>query len=153
MLKAAPLIVAELIVNGAVPDEVSVMDCDAELVFTITPPKLRLVVFNLNPGTYAPRPRVKVWVVPPADAPSVAFCADVTAATVAVNPALIAPAGTVTVAGTVTAALPLERLTASPPVAAAADRPTVQASVPAPVIELCAQEKEFSVGPIEPPVL
>jgi hypothetical protein len=153
MLNAPPASVAELIVSGAVPDEVNVTDCGVEVLFKFTLPKFRLVVLNCNPGTYAPRPRVKVWVVPPADAPSVAFCADVTAATVAVNPALVAPAGTVTVAGTVTAALLLERLTASPPVAAAADRVTVQASDPAPVIKLWAQENDCSAGVVVPPVL
>ena len=77
--------------------------------------------------------------MPPADAVSVALCVVVTAETVAVNPALVAPAGTVTDPGTVTALLLLERLTVRPPVPAAADRLTVQASLPAPVNELLAQ--------------
>jgi hypothetical protein len=46
----------------------------------------------------------------------------------AVKPALVAPAGTVTVAGTVTAALLLDRPTLSPPAGAAAFRFTVHAS-------------------------
>ena len=63
----------------------------------------------------------------------------VTDATVAVNPALVAPAGTVTEPGTVTALLLLDKLTASPPVPAAAESVTVQASLADPVIELLAQ--------------
>ena len=68
----------------------------------------------------------------------------VTAVTVAVNPALVAPAGTVTEPGTVTAELLLDRLTASPPVPAAAERLTVQLSLPAPVNEFFAQLSELS---------
>jgi hypothetical protein len=71
----------------------------------------------------------------PAVAVSVADCAELTAATVAGNPMLVALAGTVTVAGTVTEVLLLERLTTNPPAPAAALRVTVQASAPAPVID------------------
>ena len=71
----------------------------------------------------------------PALAVTVSVCVVVTEATVAVNPALVALAGTVTVAGTVTATLLLERPTVNPPSGAAAVRVTVQASVPDPVIE------------------
>ena len=77
--------------------------------------------------------------MPPAVAVRVAFCAVVTEAIVALKPMLEAPAGTVTEAGTVTAVFELDRLTARPPVPAAADRLTVQASVPAPVIEFWLQ--------------
>ncbi len=58
----------------------------------------------------------------------------VTAAAVAVNVALDAPAGTVTEAGTVTALLLLARLTVVG-FAPAADSVTVQVSVAAPVTE------------------
>jgi hypothetical protein len=51
-----------------------------------------------------------------------------------VNPALLAPAATVTDSGTTTAALLLFRLTASPPAPAGAVSSTVHASVPTPVI-------------------
>ena len=74
--------------------------------------------------------------VPPADAVSVAFCALVTEATVAVNPLLEDPAGTVTDAGTVTALLLLESETENPPVPAEVVRVTVHASPPAPVYAL-----------------
>ena len=56
------------------------------------------------------------------------------------NVADVALAGTVTEAGTVTAGLLLARLTTSPPAGAGVPRLTVHASVPAPVIELLAQE-------------
>ena len=52
----------------------------------------------------------------------------------AVNPALVAFAGTVTVLGTVTAELLLDRFTLSPPLGAAAVSVTVHASVPDPVM-------------------
>jgi hypothetical protein len=50
-----------------------------------------------------------------------------------VNAAVVVPAGTVTDAGTVTEVLLLARVTANPPVGAAALSVTVQASVPAAV--------------------
>lgn len=54
-LNPAPLNIAELIVSGAVPEEVSVTDCVAELVFKATLPKFRLVVLIVNPGMAVPR--------------------------------------------------------------------------------------------------
>jgi hypothetical protein len=55
----------------------------------------------------------------------VAVTVEVTGAVVTVKPTLVAPAGTVTVAGTWAAALLLESVTASPPVAAGPERVTV----------------------------
>ena len=74
-----------------------------------------------------------VFATPPALAVRVAVCAVVTDAAVAVNPALVAPDGTVTVAGKVTAELLLARLMVIPPLVAAALSVTVQLSVPPPV--------------------
>ena len=88
---------------------------------------------------------------PPAAAVRVTVWAVVTAETVAVKPMLVAPAGTVADAGTVTALLLLARLTASPPVPAAALSVTVQASVPAPVSEPWLQLNESTVGSTESP--
>jgi hypothetical protein len=68
----------------------------------------------------------------------------VTDDTVAVNPALLALAGTVTVAGTVTAALLLARLTLKPPLPAAAVSVTVQLSLPDPVIDALLQESALN---------
>jgi hypothetical protein len=66
--------------------------------------------------------------------------------TVAVKPELTVPAGTLTDAGTVTALLLLERVTANPPGAAAAFRVTVQLSVPEPVMEAVVQLKLLRTG-------
>jgi hypothetical protein len=82
----------------------------------------------------------------PALAVNVTACAVATDDTVAVNVAVVEFAGTVTVAGTVTAGLLLDRLTLSPPLAAAAFSVTVQASVPAPVIDALPQVSALSTG-------
>jgi hypothetical protein len=66
--------------------------------------------------------------------------------TVAAKLALAAPAGTVTAAGTATAAALLDRLTVWPPAPAAAFSVTVQVSVPAPVIEPFAQLRPLRTG-------
>ena len=71
----------------------------------------------------------------PDAAVSVAVCEVLTAKTVAVNPALVAPAGTVTLAGTVIAELLLPSWTLVPPVRAAAVRLAVHASIPALLME------------------
>ena len=76
-----------------------------------------------------------------------------TAAAVTEKLALVAPAATVTVAGTVTEELLLARLTENPPVAAAAFSVTVQASVAAPVTEELEQEIPVSTGTPVPPRL
>jgi len=70
---------------------------------------------------------------PPEVAVRVAVIAVLTAVTAAEKLALVAPAGTVTEVGTVTALLLLESVTACPPVGAAELSVTVQLSVPAPV--------------------
>jgi len=74
----------------------------------------------------------------------VAVCVVLTAETVAVNAALVAPAGIVTDVGTVTAELLLASVTTNPPLGAPAVRLTVQASVPAPVSEPLLQETALS---------
>ncbi len=82
---------------------------------------------------------------PPAFAVSVAVCFAVTAFTVAVNPALLAFAGTVTAAGNVIAASLLDNPTLNPPLAAGPLRATVHTSVPAPVIDPLLQDSAVSV--------
>ena len=49
MVKAAPLIEAELTVTAEVPVEVSVTDCVAG-EFTVTLPKLKLIVLTVSSG-------------------------------------------------------------------------------------------------------
>jgi hypothetical protein len=90
----------------------------------------------------------------PALAVIVTACAVATEDTVAVNPALVASAGTVTVLGTVTAALLLDRFTLSPPLGAAAVNVTVHASVPDPVMAPLVQYSALNIGvlPVVVPV-
>jgi hypothetical protein len=85
----------------------------------------------------------------PAVAVSVADCVDVTAATVAAKFADVAPEGTVTDAGTTTAASLLPSVTTIPPVGAAAVSVTEQESVPAAVYELVVQLTALSVAVLE----
>ena len=103
-------------------------------MFTATFPKAMLTVLVLNVGVYAFSSNPKVLDTPLAFAVKVAACVVVTETAVAVNAALVALAGTVTTAGTVTAATLLDRLTANPPVGAAAVSVTVQIFVPEPVM-------------------
>jgi hypothetical protein len=124
--------------------EVRVIDCVAG-EFNATLPKAMFVALTLSVATAAFNCRAKVWETPSAFAVSVAVCAVETAEEVAVKLALVAPAATVTDAGTVTAELLLAKATVNPP-AAAAFRVTVQASVCAPVMEEVAQETAVSTG-------
>jgi hypothetical protein len=71
---------------------------------------------------------------------------------VAVNPALVAFAGTVTVLGTVTAELLLDKFTVSPSLGAEAVRVTVQASVPDPVMIPLLQDSALSAAELVPVV-
>ncbi len=90
----------------------------------------------------APSCRAKVSVTPLALAVRVTVCAVLTEVTVAAKVAVVEPAATVTEAGTVTDELLLAKLTANPPLGAAALSATVQESVPAPVIDPLAQLNE-----------
>jgi hypothetical protein len=119
-------------VSGTFPEEVSVIDW-VVAVFSGTVPNTRLVELRLNAGVAAFNCSDVVFVTPAALAVMVTVRAVVTADAAAVNPAVVAPLATVTDAGTVSALLLLERITVRPPLAAAAVRLTVQASVPAPL--------------------
>src|SRR5665213_246232 len=97
---------------------------------------LRLTLSGVNvtlTGVAGFNCRTNLSFTPPTFPASVTVCVVLTADTTAVKPALVAFGGTITVAGTVTAALLLDRLTIRPPLGAAALSVTVQASVPAPV--------------------
>ncbi len=74
-----------------------------------------------------------------------ADCIELTADTVALKLAVVALAGTVTVAGTLTAALSLVRPTLCPPLPAAPLNVTVQASVPEPVMDTVLHENALNV--------
>jgi hypothetical protein len=69
-----------------------------------------------------------------------------------VKPALVALAGTTTVAGTVTDALLLVTDTLKPPLPAGPLRVTVQASVPAPVIDALLQDSALNPAATAVPV-
>ena len=140
-----PATVAALTVSAAVPVEERVSDC-VVAVFTLTLPKFILKGLTLSVGTAAPNCRAKVSVTLFALAVRVTVCAVLTEETVAVKLALLAPAATVTEAGTVTALLLLARFTTNPPLAAAVFSVTVQVSVPAPVIDPLLQLSPFSTG-------
>ena len=140
-----PVTAAALTFTGAVPVDVSVSVCVVG-VLTATLPKARFVALTPSVGTFAPSCRAKVFAALPALAVSVTVVAVLTAEAVAVKFPLVEPAATVTVAGKVTAALLLARLTAIPPLAAAVFSDTVQLSVPAPVIDPLAQLSPVRTG-------
>ena len=113
---------------------------------TFTFPQVRVVALMPSVGTAEPNCKAKVCAALPAAAVKVTVVAVLTDEYVAVKFALVAPAATVTEAGTVTAALLLARLTASPPLAAAAFSVTVQLSVPEPISDPFAQISPVSTG-------
>jgi len=85
----------------------------------------------------------------PCVAVSVTVCEAVTLDTVAAKPALVAPEGTDTEGGTVTAPLLLSRLTVKPALGAGAVNVTLQESVPAPIIDEFAQLKPDKEAVVE----
>jgi hypothetical protein len=133
-------------VNGKVAPETE----KPAAVFTESLPNVRLAVLAVNVGTDAPNCKAKVFDTSPDVAVSVAVCGELVVATVALKLAMFTPAATVTEAGTVTAALLLDKFTAIPPLAAAAFSDTVQPSIPAPVIVPLAQPKLLTIGTPEP---
>jgi hypothetical protein len=153
---------ALLTVTAAVPAEVRVSDC-VDGTPTATLPKATLEELMVSVGPVGPVATsgfsltVNVWLPPFAVEVRVTDSAAVTAVAVAVKLAVFEPNATVTVAGTATAALLLERFTVT-----AADagevRVTEQESVAAPVIELFVQVKaptadaafEFGTTPPQP---
>lgn len=88
----------------------------------------------------------KTCETPPALAIRVAVCAEFTGDTFAVKIALLAPAATVTEAGTLTSELLLDSPIVNPPLAAAVFTVTVQLSVPEPVNALLEQLNPVSPG-------
>jgi len=149
--KPVPVTATEFTVAAAVPLEVSVTACVIEL-FTTTPPKEILVAFRLNAAEAAFSCRENACEEVVVVAVRVTDCALLTEATVAVNVALVAVAGTVTELGTVTALLLLARLTLRPPVGAEPERLTEQESAKDPVIEALPQLTALMVGATVVPV-
>jgi hypothetical protein len=151
ILNPAPVSVPAPMMSGAVPEEVRMTDLVAA-VFTATLPKTRLLALRPKVGMKAFSWSWTVLETVPEVAVRVADCVVVTESIVAKKATLVALTGTVTVAGSVTAGLLLERLTFSPPLPAATLRNTVQESVPDPVIEALAQENALSVPGAAVPV-
>jgi hypothetical protein len=151
IVKPVPVSVPEFMVTGAVPVELNVTGC-VEAVFTVTLPNATLAGLMVNVGVVAFNCRAKLLETLPAVAVSVTACADVTADTLATNPALVAFAGTITVAGKTTAALLLARFTLRPPLAAAPVSVTVQLSLPDPVIDPLLQESILNAARAAVPV-
>ena len=149
--KPVPVTEIAFTVTAAVPLEVRVRVCVVEL-FTTTAPNETLVALMVKAGVAAFSCRATLCDELPELALTVADCAVVTEATVAVNDTLLAVAGTVTELGTVTALLLLARATLTPPVGAEPERLTVQESDRAPVIEVVPQETALTVGATAVPV-
>jgi hypothetical protein len=142
----ALLLLARLTVNPPVAAAAFSATVQESVPAPVIDPLAQLNEDRFVVGTAAASCRAKVFVTPLALAVNVTVCAVLTDETVAVNVALLAPAATVTVAGTVTAELLLARRTANPLLAAALFNFTVQVSVPAPVIDPLAQLSPVSVG-------
>jgi hypothetical protein len=141
--KPAPASEAALTVTGTLPLEVSVTACE-EVELTARFANDRLVELTVSAGIAALSWMGKLCETLPNAAPMMAVWAVLTEETVAVKAALVAPAATVTEAGTVTALLPLDRVTLTPPLGAAVLRVTVQASVPEPVMDVLLQLRVLS---------
>jgi hypothetical protein len=140
-----PVTEAALTVTAAFPVDVRVTVCVAGIPVA-TSPKSTLAVLTSSVGVPGFSCSVKVPARPLTLAVSVAVSAELTGETFAVKLALLAPAGTVTVTGTVTSELLLDRFTIRPPAAAGVFSNTVQVSVPAPVIDPLVQFRLVSPG-------
>jgi hypothetical protein len=144
IVKPVPLNFAELIVTAVVPVDVNVTG-NVDAVLTATLPNTRLDGLIVNVACAALRSSMtKLCEAPSKVAVNVTDSADLTADAFAVNFALVAFAGTVTVAGTVTAALLLAKLKFVLFLVAALSV-TVQVSLPAPVIDELPQDNDFNV--------
>ena len=143
--KPVPFTATEFTVTAAPPLEVKVTVC-VVAVFTTTAPNEMLLAFAVSKAVAAFSWSETDRVVDPVCAVSVADCALLTAATVAVNVALLAAAGTRMELGTVTALLLLTSDTFTPPVGADPDKVTVHASARDPVIDVLLHDSPLSVG-------
>jgi hypothetical protein len=137
--------VAAPTVTDAVPVEDNINVCVVG-VLTLTLPKVKVVALIPKVGVIAPSCKLKLSVTLPALAVNDTAAAELTEDTVAEKLAVVAPAATVTVPGTVTALLLLARLTGNPPLAAATFSATEQLSVPVPVIDPLVQLRPVSTG-------
>jgi hypothetical protein len=135
----------ESIVTAAFPVEDSVSVCVTALL-TATSPKLTLLALTFRVDIEELSSSVVASATPPALAVNVADSFEVTGEAFAMKFALFAPAATVTEPGTLTSELLLARLTANPPLRAAAFNVTVQLSATEPVIVELAQATPLNTG-------
>jgi len=142
-----PEIESDLIVTATVPFEVTVTDF-VTAVPTETLPNASELALKPNAAVAAFNCSATLFVEELAVAVTVADCAVLTDPTVAVNEAVEAPEGTVTLPGTDTADELLVRATLCPLDSAAELNETVHAVVPDPVNELEPQDNAATVGAI-----
>jgi hypothetical protein len=135
----------ESIVTAAFPVEDSVSVCVAALL-TATSPKLMLLALTFSVDIEELSCSVVDSTTPPAMAVNVADSFEVTGEAFAVKFVLLAPAATITDPGTLTSELLLARLTANPPLGAAAFNVTAQLSATEPVIVELAQVSPLNTG-------
>lgn len=140
-----------LIVTAAVPLDVIVTDL-LTAVPTETLPKAKELALRLSDGVAAFSCMAKLLDELLAVAVMVAVCVVVTDATLAVKEAADEPAGTTTLAGTVTALTLLVTATLWPADGAGALSDTVQVVDPDPAKELPAHVNPLIEGPAEAPV-
>ena len=145
IVKPAPVKDAALTVTGIVPVDERTNGC-VTAEFTGTVPKVRLLALIPKTGIAAPSSTANVSATPPTLAVNVAACTVVTGKTLAAKVALLAPVGTITKAGTVTALSLLARATFRPPLAALAFSVTVHVSLNGPVIDPLSQFSPVSTG-------
>ena len=144
-MKPVPESDDESIVTAALPEEDSVSVCVAALL-TATSPKLMLLALRSSVEIAEPSSSVVACTTPPAVAVNVADSFEVTGEAFAVKFALLAPAATMIEPGTLTSELLLARLTANPPLRAAAFKVTLQLSATEPVIVELAQVTPLNTG-------
>jgi hypothetical protein len=140
-----PATLAALTVTAEVPvdDSVTVW---LVAVFTFTLPNDRLAELTPSPIEAASSCTPADMAIPVELAETVTACAVFTAETVAEKLPLVAPAGSVIVAGTTNDELLLFRFTFRPPAGTVMLVATVQLSVPAPVMVVVAQLSRLSLG-------
>jgi hypothetical protein len=145
IVKPAPATVAALTVTAEVPVEDRIKVC-VVTVLRLTLPNGMLDKLTLSVGTDAPSCNANVLATLFALAVKIAVAGVLTVETVAIKLAFVDPAITVTLAGTATAELLLDKFTVKPAAGAAELSETLQLSVPAAVIDPLVQVKALNTG-------
>ena len=137
--KPAPVTDAEVIVKGAVPVELSSTLCGAVPTPTVSVPNATLLALTPNVAAEPFSVSVALFEICAAVAVRVAATVELTGEVFAVNCALVAFPGTVTMFGITIAELLLDSFTPSPALGAAALICTVQVVLAVPVSDAVAQ--------------